>query len=321
LKKAGPAYVSMAVLTVVSWMQLSCGSSTPVQPDPKPSPTAPTLVPPVGSFTCPLGNGSPTATCTRRGYSYLLSAVDAAIDRVVAKKPEIFVLGHESSPRTRQYEILDKTAYFTALLGELHDVGFCAERDYDRPDLVNVKNEAGSSERFAVYQTLGVVGYILHNAYQQTCTPADFPVAPDPNGPPAGSGCGKPYPPAVGHFNLNETYMTLGPVWTLDSTPIVTYDKEYCASVGFTDGRIHCAFRVDWSDERRACENWRVGDALDTGLPGPTWTRNGQYCTGLESGCAHHPENPYQILVYENGSGHYRVCAANGVCGEGDVTR
>jgi hypothetical protein len=110
-------------------------------------------------------------------------------------------------------------------------------------------------------------------------------------------------------------------MWTLDSTPIVTYDREYCVSVGFTDGRIHCAVRTEGDPERRACENWRVGTTADTGQPGPTWTRNGQFCTGRESGCAHHPENPYQLLVYENGSGRYRVCAENGVCAEVDVKR
>jgi hypothetical protein len=320
LKRAGFLGAPVAVLGVISWTFLSCGGSAPVQPDPKATPmTVPTIAP-VASFVCPVGDGSTSANCYRHGYSRLLSEVDAAIDRLVKKKPSLFVLGNESSPGTRQYQVLDKEGYYKGLLDELHADGFCAERDYDRPDLVNVKNEAGFSERFAVYQTLGATNYILHDAYQESCTPADFPVAPDPNGPPAGSGCGRPYPPEIGSFNASA-YMTQGAVWTLDSTPIVTYNKEYCASVGFTDGRIHCAVRTEGDPERRACENWRVGTAADTGLPGPTWTRNGDYCTGVDSGCAHHPENPYQLLVYGNGSGHYRVCAANGVCADLDVQR
>ena len=40
------------------------------------------------------------------------------------------------------------------------------------------------------------------------------------------------------------------------------------------------------------CETWIVGNAKDTGKPGPTWTVNGQYCTGPASGCEHHPTEP-----------------------------
>jgi hypothetical protein len=70
-----------------------------------------------------------------------------------------------------------------------------------------------------------------------------------------------------------------------------------------------------------ACEHVAVGNAKDTGLPGPTWTRDWEYCTGPASGCQHHPDNPYQLLVFPNGGGHYRVCAKNRVCAEIPVVR
>jgi hypothetical protein len=275
---------------------------------------------PAGSVFCRLGDGAPNAVCKRTGYSRLLVHVDGAIDRTVAKHPEAFRLDQEAGRGSRQYEVVNRAVYLQGVVDEIRAAGLCAELNYANQDLVDVKEENGFSERFQLYHTPDTTGYILREGYQKTCTPASFPVVPDADGPPAGSGCNKPYPPPIGSFN-SRPYMTLGAVWTMDSTPIVTYDKEYCASVGFTDGRIHCAVRPEGDPERRACENWRVGTTADTGQPGPTWTRNGEFCTGRESGCAHHPENPYQLLVYENGSGHYRVCAANGVCADVDVQR
>jgi hypothetical protein len=54
--------------------------------------------------------------------------------------------------------------------------------------------------------------------------------------------------------------------------------------------------------------------ARDTGRPGPTWTLEGHFCTGPASGCANHPDNQYQLLVYVGGT--YQACAQSGVCGE-----
>ena len=68
--------------------------------------------------------------------------------------------------------------------------------------------------------------------------------------------------------------------------------------------------------DRLACENLAVGIAKDTGLAGPTWTRDGKPCTGEKSGCEHDPGNPYALWVYLNGEGMYKVCADNGVCCE-----
>jgi hypothetical protein len=87
-------------------------------------------------------------------------------------------------------------------------------------------------------------------------------------------------------------------------------DPGYCASIGFPDRAI-CPLRPeDWPD-RKACENWRVGKAKDTGRWGPTWTKeDGSYCTGPESGCQNHPDTQYQLWTYQSGS--YTVTAENG---------
>jgi hypothetical protein len=107
--------------------------------------------------------------------------------------------------------------------------------------------------------------------------------------------------------------------FVVDSTALVGPDAEYCASIGFTDARSFCPVRQEGSPERLACEAWSVGDAKDTGRPGPTWTRNGEYCTGPASGCENHPKNQHQVLDYAGGE--YVMCAANGVCGSVTVQR
>ena len=65
---------------------------------------------------------------------------------------------------------------------------------------------------------------------------------PDPNVPPAGSGCGEPYPPMVTRFQA-KIHQKDKDFWQLDSTPLVGPNVEYCWSVGFTDGRSICPVR------------------------------------------------------------------------------
>jgi hypothetical protein len=111
---------------------------------------------------------------------------------------------------------------------------------------------------------------------------------------------------------------------TLDSTPIVGPDANYCAAIGYTDGRGFCPVRLEGSRDRVECENWRVGKAKDTGRDGPTWQyRSGEtleYCKGLTvNGCENHPDNQYGLLAARGGT--YVMCAQNGACGEVVVDR
>jgi hypothetical protein len=153
--------------------------------------------------------------------------------------------------------------------------------------------------------------------------PAPTP-SPDPNPsptatptpPPGGEGagsCGSPLPPDLSQVNVKVHHRGSN-TWVLDSTPLVGPDVQYCALIGFTDSRSFCPVRPEGHPERVACELYVTGRALDTGRPGPTWYREGQFCTGQPSGCENHPENQYQLLVYQAGT--YRACGKNGVCGE-----
>jgi hypothetical protein len=155
-----------------------------------------------------------------------------------------------------------------------------------------------------------------------TPTPAPTPT-PDPNVPPEGSACGKPYPPMITRFTV-KIHLKEADSWTVDATPLVGPNGEYCLSIGFTDGRTICPLRPEGSPDRQACELWRTGNAKDTGQPGPTWTvtfKDGttSYCTGPQGPCDRHPAGPFSVKAFKGGL--YRACSEAGACGEVDVDR
>jgi hypothetical protein len=239
------------------------------------------------------------------------------MDQLIEEQPQIFDLGIEAGRETRQYQVLDKEGYLDGLVNALREMGLCAGRSNDDYEIIQVKIDNDFSEDFDVYTSDGFMRRGT-GAYRSTCNPAAFPVPRDPNAPPQGSGCGKPYPPPVSrirvyvHFQAQEFD-------TLDATPLVGHDVLYCAAIGFTDGRSLCPVRPEGHPEREACETWAVGRAEDTGRPGPTWTNTeGNYCTGEDSGCTN-AENQYALWVHK--SGRYTACATNKACGYVDVSR
>jgi hypothetical protein len=151
-----------------------------------------------------------------------------------------------------------------------------------------------------------------------TATPTPTPT-PDPGIPPAGSGCGEPYPPKLASINV-KLHIKAPEYFTLDSTPLVGPSSQYCREIGYTDGRQYCPVRLEQDSERRACEAWVMGNAKDTGTPGPTWTREWEtYCTTFaESTCEHDPTNPFELFVQVGG--WYQACRGE-ICGEVEVVR
>ncbi len=306
------AAVAAAALT------LSCGgggSPSSSTPGTVPTPT-PTATPPPsgnGAQTCALGKGDVNAQCSedKSKAPQLAEQLFAAMDRLVAKKPQLFNLNDANPPGSPNYKVVDKDGYLNGLVAELQSAGLCAQRNPDDYlyQQLQVKDANSFSEN---YDVLTSKGYVWHNtyAYLVTCTPASFPVDRG-DLPPAGSGCGAPYPPPLHHFN-SKIWMPAPEFDTLDSTPIVQ-DAAYCAAIGFTDGRSSCPIRLPGSPERLPCETWRVGYAKDTGRPGPTWTFNGKYCTGPASGCENDPDNQFKLRVYIPGT--FVMCSESGVCG------
>jgi len=308
------AFSAIAALAAgIGSLSVSCGggggspsgSTPPVTIAPQPTPT------PTPSFaaSCPLGPGDLNAECARTSPK-LQGALLEAMDLLVQQQPLLFDMTDQSGVGTGQFRVVDKEGFLNGLVANLLAAGYCAERDPDDGayERILVKNENGFSENFDVLASSGHMRRGSGN-YFETCTPANFPV---PRGglPPPGSGCGYPYPPPVVKMNC-KLHLYGSDVYTLDSTALVG-DLAYCAQVGFTDGRSLCPVRREDSPERIPCETWRVGNAKDTGRPGPTWTVGGQYCTGPESGCANHPTNQYALLVYK--AGFYQVCANQGAC-------
>ena len=320
-----PALPAAAAAVCATLLALSCGGgsapstpSTPATPVATPTPT-PTPGGGVGQ-SCKLGNGDVNADCSSKKNSQLVDYVLRAMDELVKEKPQLFDLKDEAAPAgTGNYKVLDGEGYLNGVVAKLLGYGLCAQRDPGDYtfEQINVKNENGFSEDFDV---LTSAGYMWHNAgcYRRTCTPASFPL--DYNAidvPPAGSGCGRPYPPPLHHFN-SKVHIPGGDYDLLDSTPIVR-DAEFCAAIGYTDGREDCPVRQEQSPERKACETWRVGYAKDTGIAGPTWTLDGHLCTGRASGCENFPENQYGLKAYVGGT--YRMCSKDDVCGELVVQR
>ncbi|HUL75695.1 MAG TPA: hypothetical protein VL691_00395 [Vicinamibacteria bacterium] len=309
------ALAAVAAVGLIALQATSCGgggspsSATP----PTTVKATPTPTPPTGgggSPSCTLGNGSPDAAC-EKGSSRLMNAVLAAQDLLVQQKPQIFDQTKESGAGTGQYLVLDKNAYLNGLVSNLAAAGYCAQRDPDdyAYERLQVKSENGFSENFDVLSSDDFMRR-SKGIYLETCTPASFPV--DRTGlPPAGSGCGAPYPPPISRMNCK--WYSGGDPTQLDSTAIVGPDSNYCASIGYDDGRSLCPVRKDGAPDKEACQEWRVGHAKDTGRPGPTWTNSsGDYCTGRASGCDNYPDNQFELYVYTSGT--YTVCAQTGAC-------
>jgi hypothetical protein len=297
---------------------VSCGSGDPATPPSSPvNPAPPAATPPpstgggVGASTCHLGEGDPYAPCDKTS-SELSDYVEAAINVLVQEKPQLFDLDIEAGVGTRQYLVLDKEGYLQGIVQTLSDMGLCAGRAHYDYEIIQVKLDNEVSED---YDIISSDGYIRRGGgtYRQSCTPAAFPVPRPADAPPQGSGCGWPYPPPISRIKV-KVHLSGTDFDTLDATPLVGHDELYCAAIGYTDGRTLCPVRPEGDPQREACEAWVVGQALDTGRVGPTWTNPaGEYCTGLTvNGCSN-ADNQYSLWVKT--PGEYKACVTNGACG------
>jgi hypothetical protein len=309
------AAAALAASAMTGLLVAACGDSGPVTSTPpttlpQPSASPPPVIDSFNDTSCPVGRGDEDATCERT-RERLLNVYEEAIDRLVQQQPAIFDLTSEAQPDTKAYLVKDKEAYMNGLVANLRAAGLCAERDPDdaEQETIRIKSVNDFSDD---YDTLLSSGHMRRGmgAYRRSCTPSNFPVARSEEAPPIGSGCGRPDPPPVSRFNC-KVHIKSPEYYTLDSTPIVGHNAEYCRQIGYTDGRTLCPVRPEGAPDREACENWRVGKARDTGRWGPTWRKQDRsFCTGPESGCANHPSNQYALNTYAPGT--YEVSAENG---------
>jgi hypothetical protein len=155
---------------------LGCTSPTR-QGDPTPTaapttPTAEPTTPPVSGDFCPMGTLA--GTCGQERVTFG-SALDAAIDRLIAKRPELFASRPASGPG--QYEVLSIEEYVKGVVHELNGAGFCAE-SHDRKHVM-IKKGNTYSERHALFTAKGYMRRNDARRYVETCRPAAFPISAD----------------------------------------------------------------------------------------------------------------------------------------------
>ena len=320
------ASLAACALGAAVLVTLSCGGGGSPASPPVATPTP--TPPPTGgggggtSSSCKIGPGAYETDCEKTSAK-LWNRVETAMDLTILQKPSVVDKTDTALPGTEYYKVVDVGGFLDGTIDNLRKAGLCAQRDpgdflYQR---IQVKEENGYSE---TYDVISSAGYIRrgNGTYYETCTPSSFPVDLGDLVPPAGSGCGMPYPPPVNRFRVH-VYVQNTDTTSLDSTPLVL-DPIYCAEIGYPD-RVECPIRPEGSPERVPCETWAVGYAQDTGRPGPTWTHvtdanpGGVLCTGKDSGCVNHPSNQYQLNVYS--PGWYKSCGRNGACGSFYVER
>ena len=252
----------------------SCGgsSSPPTTSTPTttlaaaPSPTPPGTV----AASCSLGKGDPNADCTAAsGTAHLQLYVETALDLLQREQPQLLDLAREEWPNSGRYYVKDVEGYLDAVVNNVRRQGACAERDPDSLQFrrVLVKDSNDFSEGFRL---VSEKGYLQRgrDALDQYCDPASFPVDRSGDVPPAGSGCGKPYPPPIHHFNAKVHTPGIAYV-TLDSTPVVGPDVVYCATIGYTDNRSYCPVRPETARSARPASPGGSGRPRTPAAPVP----------------------------------------------------
>jgi len=143
----------------------SPGTTIPV-PGPSPTPT-PEPPPPPSGGSCSLPPGDPNASCSRTSQTFL-GDVEAAIDRVVDRYPEIFDLDDKACNNC--HRILDHDRYVDAVAAQMRNMGYCVY--YDGEELA-VKNTNSFNDQYDISTSSGFIRRGV-GAYRATCWPAWF---------------------------------------------------------------------------------------------------------------------------------------------------
>jgi hypothetical protein len=161
-----------AVLILVPFLVVSCNDSTPpATPDPVVPPAAvatPTPPPPPPAAAgCPVGPGTFNENCFRASPTHL-GAVDAAINRVVARRPDLFNLNDQRG--AGGYLVLNADEYHHEVMVELREAGFCAQKDRNE---IGVKLDNAMNDQFHIMLSDFHVRR-GEASYRSTCRPAWF---------------------------------------------------------------------------------------------------------------------------------------------------
>ncbi len=158
-------------------MFTSCGSSTPAQPAPPvstPTPTpAPTPVPKALSVIppCPLPASNPVAPSCTKPKQFFEQAVDAAIDRTLRERPDLFNLNNVNGGP----QVLDIKAYQIAVVAALGEAGLCGKVDAEGE--IGVKSDNNYNEQWIIVSRAGwstPTDHWVQRKYVGACEPATF---------------------------------------------------------------------------------------------------------------------------------------------------
>ena len=156
----------------------SCGgSSSPAQPAPVPTPTPvplPTPTPRALSVIppCKLPSSNPgaSASCTKP-QRRLQQAVDAAIDRAITERPDLFDLNDvNGGPR-----ILNLDAYMTAVVAAIGEGGLCGKVDAEGE--IGIKEDNSFNEQWIIASRAGwgvPTDNWVQRKYVGACEPSTF---------------------------------------------------------------------------------------------------------------------------------------------------
>jgi hypothetical protein len=169
---------SIALLALAGCGGSSTGASAITPATPASSEAAsPGANPVVATSVCErIGDGVVKAQCAK-GSATFFGAVDGAIEKLVQDRPQLFNLNDVESPGS--YRVVDVEGYYQGLVDQLGTMGLCAQMD-PTGAVLQVKAGNESSEAFRVLTSKGFTAR-GHWIYQNTCTPASFPVAPADN--------------------------------------------------------------------------------------------------------------------------------------------
>ena len=163
-----------AVLALVPFLTLGCNDGTPpATPDPVvppaavATPTPPPAPPPAATLGCNAGPGTFNDNCLRLSPAYL-GQVNAAIDRVVARRPELF--NFNDARGAGGFFVRDSDAYHHEVLVELREAGFCAVKDRNE---IGVKLENSFNDQFHIMLSSFHIRR-GESSYRTTCRPAWF---------------------------------------------------------------------------------------------------------------------------------------------------
>jgi len=156
-------------------LSLACVENTPpAEPDdvlpPAAAPSAPpaTEPPPPEVTGCSAGPSTFNENCLRLSPAFL-EEVDAAINRVVARRPELFNLDDVRGPGG--YKVRgDGEEYHQEVLVELRRAGYCAVKDHNE---IGVKIDNSLNDQFHIMISSGHIRR-GEASYRSTCRPAWF---------------------------------------------------------------------------------------------------------------------------------------------------